>query len=110
MKLKTNLLAMVAAALLAGPMAANASLLYTFTYDPLEGYGAASISFTTDSFATVPGDTLTYLSGDINGCAPATLAFDSFVAFATPVFGTGSCGDGNGPSVDGLFFRPDTMP
>jgi hypothetical protein len=104
-----KLLAMVAVALLAGPMAANATLLYTFNYDSLGTYGAATISFTAESFVTAAGDTLTYLSGDINGCAPATLGVE-LQAFATPVFGNGSCGDGTGSLVDGLFFRPDTMP
>ena len=51
------------------------------------------------------------MSGDINGCAPATLLLDSFNAFATvPIFDTTTCGDDLGPDVDGLFFRPDIMP
>jgi hypothetical protein len=89
---------------------AKAALVYTFDYDALGNYAAASISFTSTDFAQNVGDVLTYLSGDINGCAPASIAVDGLNAFATPVFGTGSCGDGIGPDVDGLFFRPDTMP
>lgn len=89
--------------------ASHAALVYTFNYDAFGNYAPASISFTSQNFAQNTGDVLTYLSGDINGCAPSTLALDGF-AFATPVFGSGSCGDGIGPDVDGLFFRPDVMP
>lgn len=89
---------------------AQASLVYTFNYDALDTYSAASIQFTSASFAQNVGDVLTYLSGNINGCAPASIALDPLNAFATPVFAFGSCGDGIGPDVDGLFFRPDLMP
>jgi hypothetical protein len=107
MKLKQ--LALSLGVVLACPMA-HASLIYTFNYDALGNYAAASISFSSASFAQNTGDVLTYLSGTINGCAPASIAVDSLNAFATPVFGVGSCGDGSGPDVDGLFFRPDVMP
>lgn len=94
--------------------ASHASLLYTFDYDRLDfdgnSYSAASITFSRSTFAASVGDVLTYVSGDINGCAPASIAFLVFNAFGTPVFAKGSCGDGTGPDVDGLFFRPDLMP
>ena len=89
---------------------AKAALVYTFNYDALGNYTATSISFSSASFARNAGDVLTYISGDINGCAPTSIAVDGLNAFATPVFGNGSCGDGTGPDVDGLFFRPDIMP
>ena len=108
--MKNKMLGLLTVSLLAGPMAANAALIYTFNYDALDEYEAAEISFTSSSFATNVGDTLTYLSGGINGCSPTTLTLDSLNAFATPVFANGSCGDGTGPAVDGLFFRPDIMP
>src|SRR5215217_3320453 len=114
MRMNKQVLAMAAMALLAGPMAANATLIYTFNYDSImfneRNYSAASLSYTTESFLTTVGDSMTYVSGNINGCAPATLALDSLMAFATPVFANGSCGDGTGSQVDGLFFLPDTMP
>lgn len=89
---------------------AKAGLLYTFNFDALDNYAAASITFASSSFAQNVGDILTYVSGSINGCAPGTISVDGLNAFATPVFGNGSCGDGLGPDVDGLFFRPDVMP
>jgi hypothetical protein len=107
MKLKQLALSLSVA--LACPMA-DAALIYTFNYDAMGNYAAASISFSSASFAQNTGDVLTYLSGDINGCAPTSIAVDGLNAFATPVFGVGSCGDGTGPDVDGLFFRPDVMP
>ena len=88
----------------------EAALVYNFNYDALGNYAAASISFSSVGFAQNTGDVLAYLSGDINGCAPASIFVDSLGAFATPVFANGSCGDGIGPDVDGLFFRPDLMP
>lgn len=88
----------------------QASLLYIFNYDALNSYAAASITFSAPTFATNVGDVLTYVSGNINGCAPASIEIVPFIAFGTPVFANGSCGDGLGPDVDGLFFRPDTMP
>lgn len=88
---------------------AQAGLVYTFNYDALGNYSAASISFTRTGFAQNAGDVLTYLSGDINGCAPASISID-LNAFLTPLFANGSCGDGLGSDVDGLFFRPDVMP
>ena len=109
--MKAKLLGLLAAALLSGSATANANLLYTFSYDASAGNAAASISFTSPSFATAEGDTLTYVSGDINGCSPATLSLIDFspLVFATPIFGLTSCGDGTGPAVDGLFFRPDVI-
>jgi hypothetical protein len=89
---------------------AHASLMYVFNYNELGDYAAASITFSSPTFAQNVGDVLTYVSGDINGCAPSSIAVDPFNAFATPVFANGSCGDGIGPDVDGLFFRPDVMP
>ncbi|MFG6433392.1 PEP-CTERM sorting domain-containing protein [Roseateles sp. LYH14W] len=94
---------------LTSPFAA-ASLIYTFSYDAVGNYAAASINFSSAGFAQNTGDVLTYVSGDINGCSPTSIAVDSLNAFATPVFGLGSCGDGTGVDVDGLFFRPDVMP
>ncbi|KQW44608.1 MULTISPECIES: PEP-CTERM sorting domain-containing protein [unclassified Roseateles] len=94
---------------LASPFA-GAALIYTFNYDAMGNYGAASISFSSAGFAQNTGDVLTYVNGDINGCAPTSIAVDGLNAFATPVFANGSCGDGVGPAVDGLFFRPDVMP
>jgi PEP-CTERM motif len=88
---------------------ASASLVYTFDYDALGSYAAASISFASTGFAQSFGDVLTYVSGDINGCAPASIAVNDN-GFATPVLVTGSCGDGIGPEVDGLYFQPDLMP
>lgn len=88
----------------------QASLLYIFNYDALDSYSAASITFSAPTFATNVGDVLTYVSGNINGCAPTSIEIVSLIAFGTPVFADGSCGDGLGPDVDGLFFRPDTMP
>ena len=85
-------------------------LLYTFNYGALDNYAPDSISFSIDDFATDAGDTLTYVSGDINGCAPATISLLDLNAFGTTVFDATQCGDGVGPSVDGLFFRPDVMP
>jgi hypothetical protein len=89
---------------------AQASLIYVFNYDALDNYAAASITFSSPTFAQNIGDVLTYVSGDINGCAPTSIKVDPLNAFATPVFANGSCGDGTGPDVDGLFFRPDVMP
>ena len=89
---------------------ANAALLYTFNYDALDNLSAASITFSSAGFADSVGDVLTYVSGSINGCAPGSISVDGLNAFATPVFANGSCGDGLGPLVDGLFFRPDLMP
>lgn len=107
MKLKRIAAALSVA--LACPLA-NAALIYTFNYDAMGNYAAASISFSSAGFAQNVGDVLTYVSGDINGCAPTSIAVDGLNAFATPVFGNGSCGDGLGADVDGLFFRPDVMP
>lgn len=107
MKKKILIAAVSMAALCNSP---HASLLYEFNYDAFDTYSAASITFSSSTFAVSVGDVLTYISGDINGCAPASLAVDGLNAFATPVFGSGSCGDGIGPDVDGLFFRPDLMP
>jgi hypothetical protein len=87
-----------------------APVLYTFNYDALGNYGPASISFSIDDFATDPGDTLTYVSGDINGCAPASITLLFSNAFGTPIADPTACGDGPGPDVDGLYFRPDIMP
>jgi hypothetical protein len=84
--------------------------LYTFNYDALNNYAADSIVFSSATLAINVGDVLSYVSGDINGCAPTSLTLDGINAFATPIFGNGSCGDGIGPDVDGLFFRPDVMP
>lgn len=89
---------------------AQASLLYTFNFAALDNNSAASITFSSAGFAT-PGDVLAYVGGDVNGCAPASIAFDQgFHAFVTPVFGATSCGDGPGPGVDGIFFRTDIDP
>ncbi|HKO87532.1 MAG TPA: PEP-CTERM sorting domain-containing protein [Burkholderiales bacterium] len=88
---------------------AQAGLLYTFNYDASANHAAASITFSSVDFAQNVGDVLTYVSGNINGCAPGSLTID-LNAFATPIFANGSCGDGLGPDVDGLFFRPDVMP
>jgi hypothetical protein len=108
MKLKLVAAAMTMAAICSS---AQASLIYVFNYDALDTYGAASITFSSSAFAQNVGDVLTYVSGDINGCAPASIELvDAYNAFATPVFANGSCGDGTGPDVDGLFFRPDVMP
>ena len=88
-----------------------APLLYIFEYDPLDNFAAASVTFSAADFVDTVGDTLTYVSGDINGCASATLFLDSSNAFATlPIFDTTTCGDGLGPNVDGLYFRSDIMP
>ena len=88
-----------------------APLLYIFEYDPLDNLAAASITFSAPDFADTVGDTLTYVSGEINGCAPAILSLDSSNAFATlPIFDTTTCGDDLGPDVDGLYFRSDVMP
>lgn len=89
---------------------AKAALVYTFNYDALGNYSAASIRFSSISFAQNVGDVLTYISGDINGCAPTSIAVKFSNVFATPVFGNGSCGDGTGPNVDGLYFQPDNLP
>ena len=105
LKLVTALLCVAAAC-----SPAKAALVYTFNYDALGNYSAASISFSSTSFAQNVGDVLTYTSGDINGCAPTSIALQDSNTFATPVFGNGSCGDGTGPNVDGLYFRPDSMP
>ena len=86
-----------------------APLLYIFEYDPFEGYAAASITFSSPDFADSNGDTLTYVSGQINGCAPASLTLVAN-AFATPIADPTHCGDATGPNVDGLFFQPDIMP
>lgn len=103
---------LIAAAIVAAAISAptQAGLLYTFNYDALDNYAAASINFASAGFADSVGDILTYVSGSINGCAPTQISVDGLNAFATPVFGFGSCGDGLGPDVDGLFFRPDVMP
>ncbi|WP_300451165.1 PEP-CTERM sorting domain-containing protein [Accumulibacter sp.] len=111
--MKTRLL-IAATSIAALCSASHASLLYTFDYDRLDfdgnSYSAASITFSRSTFAASVGDVLTYVSGDINGCAPASIAFHGINAFVTPIFAIGSCGDGTGPDVDGLFFRPDLMP
>ncbi len=70
-------------------------------------YSPASISFTIGDFALNGGDILSYESGDINGCAPASISL-SGTAFATlPLFDMTNCGDGTGTLVDGLFFKAD---
>lgn len=107
MRLKLVAAAMTMAAFCSS---AQASLIYVFNYDAQDSYAAASITFSSPTFAQNVGDVLTYVSGNINGCAPASIKVDPLNAFATPVFATGSCGDGIGPDVDGLFFRPDVMP
>ena len=100
----TMIASVIAAAMSAG--SANAALLYTFDYDALGDYEAASISFTADDFLVAFGPTLTYLSGDINGCAPASIQLTvlgtDYKGFQTSVIGD-VCGDGTGPDVDGLF-------
>ncbi|HEY1090599.1 MAG TPA: PEP-CTERM sorting domain-containing protein [Burkholderiaceae bacterium] len=62
--------------------ASASAYLYTFQFGPLTLNGGllqfepASISYTSDHIA-VAGDSLTWLSGDINGCAPSSLKVDS---------------------------------
>ena len=99
-------------------LSANASsYLYTFQYGPLTLNGglltfdAASISFTIDHIGGV-GDSLTWVSGDINGCAPSAMSIHAdsnrnwFSAFPDEV---GHCNNAANPGVDGLLFYADTF-
>ena len=99
-------------------LSANASsYLYTFQYDPLTLNGglltfdAGTISFTIDHIGGA-GDSLTWVSGDINGCAPSAMSIHAnslSTWFSALPEDTGHCNNAAIPGVDGLLFYAETV-
>ena len=97
--------------------ASASTYLYTFQYAPLTLNGglvqfeAASISFTSDHIA-VAGDSLTWLSGDINGCAPSSLnVAESALRNSFSVFPNDAnhCNNTVNPGFNGLLFYTEAF-
>jgi len=107
--MKSKILGLLAVALLAGPMAADASYLYTF-----ESTGTSnSISFTVADIITATQDPFTQVIGQTYGGITIVdaffgLFFDTTYCFAISDSSAFDCG-GTGSGAASLFVNPTTV-